>query len=32
VVDSRHDKRLSGLPSLMGFEKQHECQKRQKVI
>jgi hypothetical protein len=27
VVDSRHDERLSGLPSLKGNEKQHECQK-----
>ena len=27
VADSRHDERLSGLPSLKGNEKQHECQK-----
>ena len=27
MVDSRHDERLSGLPSLNGDEKQHECQK-----
>jgi hypothetical protein len=27
VVDSRHDERLSGLPSLKGNEEQHECQK-----
>jgi hypothetical protein len=30
VVDSRHDVRLLGLPSLKGFEKHHECQKAQK--
>jgi hypothetical protein len=27
VVDSRHDERLPGLPSLEGNEKQHECRK-----
>jgi hypothetical protein len=27
VADSRHDERLSGLPSLKGNEKHHECQK-----
>jgi hypothetical protein len=32
VVDSRHDERLSGLPSLKGFEKHHECQKFHKVL
>jgi hypothetical protein len=30
VADSRHDVRLSGLPSLKGFEKQHECQRHKK--
>ena len=28
--DSRHDERLSGIPSLKGNEEQHECQKVQK--
>jgi hypothetical protein len=32
VSDSRHDERLSGLPSLEGNEKQHECQKCQRVL
>jgi hypothetical protein len=27
MVDSRHDERLSGLPSLKGSQEQHECQK-----
>jgi hypothetical protein len=27
VVDSQHDERLLGLPSLKGNEEQHECQK-----
>jgi hypothetical protein len=27
VDDSRHDERLSGLPSLKSNEEQHECQK-----
>jgi hypothetical protein len=27
VVDSQHDERLSGLPSLKVNEEQHECQK-----
>jgi hypothetical protein len=30
VADLQHDVRLSGLPFLKGFEKQHECQKVQK--
>jgi hypothetical protein len=32
VVNSRHDERLPGLPSLKGNEEQHECQKCQKVL
>jgi hypothetical protein len=32
VADSRHDERLSGLPSLMGNEEQHECQKVPKGV
>jgi hypothetical protein len=27
VVNSQHDGKLPGLPSLKGNEKQHECQK-----
>jgi hypothetical protein len=27
VVDSQHDEKLSGLPSLKGNEEHHECQK-----
>jgi hypothetical protein len=30
VVNSQHDGRLPGLPSLKGNEKQHECQKCKK--
>jgi hypothetical protein len=26
VADSRHGVRLSGLPSIKGLKKQHECQ------
>ena len=32
VVDSQHDERLSGLPSLKGNEEQHECQKVSKGV
>ena len=32
MADSRHDERLSGLPSLKGNEKQHECQKVAKGV
>jgi hypothetical protein len=30
VVESQHDERLSGLPSLKGNEEHHECQKVEK--
>jgi hypothetical protein len=30
VVDSQHDVRLPGLPSLKSNEERHECQKVQK--
>ena len=30
MVDSQHDERLPGLPSLKGNEEQHECQKCKK--
>jgi hypothetical protein len=32
VVDSQHDVRLPGLPSLKGNEEQHECRKCKKVL
>jgi hypothetical protein len=32
VVDSQHDERLPGLPSLKGDEEQHECQKYKNVL
>jgi hypothetical protein len=32
VVDSQHDVRLPGLPSLKGNEERHECQKCKKVL
>ena len=32
MVDSRHDERLSGLPSLKGNEEQNEWRKCQKVL
>jgi hypothetical protein len=30
VVNSQHDERLPGLPSLRGNKEKHECQKVQK--
>jgi hypothetical protein len=32
VADSRHDERLSGLPSLKGNEEQHECRQSAKRV